>query len=101
MAAGGVYNNVSSLLSPPLCRDASHYPAPGPAPAPPSCSDYSTRRGPGQRVVAFSYYEPDLSLASRRLETGEVEENKFLEGIGVNIARVQEFYPGWYLLMNK
>ena len=98
MAAGGVYNNVSSLLSPPLCRDASHYPAPGPAPAPapPSCSDYSTRRGPGQRIVAFSYYEPDLSLASRRLETGEVEENKFLEGIGVNIARVQEFYPGWY-----
>ena len=94
MAAGGVYNNVSSLSSPPLCRDASHYPAP--APAPPSCSDYSTRRGPGQRIVAFSYYEPDLSLASRRLETGEVEENKFLEGIGVNIARVQEFYPGWY-----
>ena len=98
MAAGGRsgVDSVSSLLSPPLCRDASHYPAPGPAPAPPFCSDYSTRRGPGQRVVAFSYYEPDLSLASRRLETGEVEENKFLEGIGVNIARVQEFYPGWY-----
>ena len=79
-------------------RDASQYPpAASLGPATSSCSPSSHRRGPGQKVVAFSYYEPDTKQRDRRIKSGKVKENTFLEGISINIARLQKFYPGRYL----
>lgn len=79
-------------------RDASQYPpAASLGPATSSCSLSSHRRGPGQKVVAFSYYEPDTKQRDRRIKSGKVKENTFLEGISINIARLQKFYPGRYL----
>ena len=78
-------------------RDSSSYPEPGSLLTPRSantCSDHSHRRGPGQRVVAFSYYEHDDKMRSKRVRTGNIKESKFIEGILINIERLQTYYPG-------
>ena len=80
-----------------LCRDSSTYPAPGSLTIPRSantCSDHSHRRGPGQRVVAFSYYEHDDKMRAKRVRTGNIKESHFISGILINIERLQEYYPG-------
>ena len=83
-------------------RDASQYPAAASlGPPTSSCSPSSHRRGPGQKVVAFSYYEPDTKQRDRRIKSGKVKENTFLEGISINIARLQKFYPGRYLTKQR
>ena len=78
-------------------RDSSSYPDPGSLTTPRSantCSGHSHRRGPGQRVVAFSYYEHEDKLRSERVRTGNIQESHFIEGILINIERLKEYYPG-------
>ena len=63
-----------------------------------TCSSHSHRRGSGQKVVAFSYYEHDAKMSRKRIRTGEIKESHFIEGILINIERLQEYYPGGALI---
>ena len=45
-------------------------------------------------MVAFSYYEHDAKMSRKRIRTGEIKESHFIEGILINIERLQEYYPG-------
>ena len=68
--------------------------------APPSplqlttCSEFSQLRGGKQKVVSFSYYERNKNLSEKRILTGEVGVNVFLEGLDINIALLPRLYPG-------
>ena len=52
------------------------------------------RRGEHQKVIAFSYYEKSKGLERKRLKTGHIKENKFLEGLLVNLKLLPQLYPG-------
>lgn len=47
------------------------------------CSKQSEKRGPGQRVVSFSFY-------------GELK-SAYFNGIAANLNSIQNFYPGWLM----
>ena len=49
-------------------------------------------RGPGQKVVSFSYYV--LPPAKRFNFTKKAEERQYFEGIADNLKSLPEFYPG-------
>jgi len=74
-------------------RDSSSYHEPDTPRSANTCSSHSHRRGSGQKVVAFSYYEHDAKMSRKRIRTGEIKESHFIEGILINIQRLQEYYP--------
>ena len=82
-----------------LFRDSSSYPEPDTPRSANTCSSHSHRRGSGQKVVAFSYYEHDAKMSRKRIRTGEIKESHFIEGILINIQRLQEYYPGGALII--
>ena len=59
-----------------------------------TCSENAKSRGKHQKVITFSYYEKNPRLKKKRLRTGIVKENLFLEGFQTNINLLQKFYPG-------
>ena len=59
-----------------------------------TCSGLSHMRGKHQKVVAFSLYESDAKIARERIKSGVIKENPYLDGIQINIDRIQEYYPG-------
>ncbi|GAB6026020.1 hypothetical protein CHUAL_011983 [Chamberlinius hualienensis] len=48
-----------------------------------TCDDYSSLRGPGQKVVSFSFYGR------------KINQNDFFKGIYTNVERINVVYPGW------
>ena len=52
-----------------------------------TCGKDAFQRGPGQKVIAYSYYE-----ATRRL--GNMNR-KYFEGLEANIKLLDKAYPGW------
>ena len=82
-----------------LFRDHRSYPEPDTPRSANTCSSHSHRRGSGQKVVAFSYYEHDAKMSRKRIRTGEIKESHFIEGILINIERLQEYYPGGALII--
>ena len=64
-----------------------------------TCSSYSHRRGSDQRVVAFSYYEHDIKMSKKRMRTGDIKDSHYIEGILINIERLQTYYPGNFLVI--
>ena len=59
-----------------------------------TCSGLSHMRGKHQKVVAFSLYESDAKIARERIKSDVIKENPYLDGIQINIDRIQEYYPG-------
>ena len=65
-----------------------------------TCSEQAHARGPGQKVMAFSYYEKDSDLAVNRLESGQAEGNVdmfFFAGLEINLELLPQHYPGWVI----
>ena len=58
-----------------------------------SCSDSSHRRGDHQKVVAFSFYEQNNDAYLER-KSGNMQMNKFIEGVKINIDRIKQLYEG-------
>ena len=59
-----------------------------------TCSKAAHRRGEHQKVIAFSYYEKSKGLQRKRLKTGHIKDNKFLEGLLLNLKLLPQLYPG-------
>ena len=59
-----------------------------------TCSEYSHLRGGKQKVVSFSYYERNKTLSEKRILTGMVDRNVFLDGLEINIGLLARLYPG-------
>ena len=59
-----------------------------------TCSETAKSRGKHQKVITFSYYEKNPRMKKKRLRTGIVKDNLFLEGFQINVDLLQKFYPG-------
>ncbi|KAK4304599.1 hypothetical protein Pmani_023477 [Petrolisthes manimaculis] len=57
-----------------------------------TCSDYSTQRGGGQKVVAYSYYSPDILT-----DTESVHFKKYLAQLHGRARVIGKAYPDWII----
>merc|ERR1712142_405965 len=65
-----------------------------------TCSQHAYARGPGQKVVAFSFFEKDNKSVVARKQTGDAENNVsgfFFKGFRINIDLLPKHYPGWII----
>ena len=66
-----------------------------------TCSEAAHRRGEHQKVIAFSYYESDDKMSSDRIKTGIIQNTSYIEGIQINIDRLQKYFPGVRIMNMK
>jgi len=69
------------------------------------CEDYTFVRGPGQNVVAFTFYEPPVNNKTDTfnvtIDEGGMNSHeqsvrrKYFLGIKENLELIRKFYPGW------
>ena len=55
---------------------------------PSACSDYATSRGPGQKVVSYSYFGDSQAEGTRR---------KYFSQIRVRAEEIKRLYPDWIM----
>eukprot|EP00096_Caligus_rogercresseyi_P007457 TRINITY_DN25318_c0_g1_i1.p1 TRINITY_DN25318_c0_g1~~TRINITY_DN25318_c0_g1_i1.p1 ORF type:complete len:364 (-),score=14.41 TRINITY_DN25318_c0_g1_i1:7-1098(-) len=55
-----------------------------------TCSPQAFKRGPGQKVIGFTFYEPDSNNTDK-------SHRDYFEGIAENLRLMKEFYPGFIM----
>ena len=60
-----------------------------------TCGVKAFKRGTGQRVISFSFYEKDDTQRMQRINNVSTDPPDYFYGIDINLKLLPSFYPGW------
>ena len=60
-----------------------------------TCGESAFRRGSGQKVIGFSFYEHDDTRLKERKQNKSWINPPYFRGVKENLDLVATFYPGW------
>ena len=60
-----------------------------------TCGENAYRRGFGQKVISFSFYEHDGRGLEERQFNNATEYPDYFRGIETNLLLAQDYHPGW------